>query len=506
MDLLVEMKNITKKFSGVTALNNMNFQLAPGEVHVLLGENGAGKSTLMKILSGVYEPTEGTIVLGDKEYSSLTPKDSKENGISIIYQELSVIDDLSIEENIFVGKLPEKKVFGVSVVDYKYIREKTEELLKRVGLNRDPATPVEELSISEKQQVEIAKALAQNAKVLIMDEPTSSLTIEETNNLFKIIEALKKEKVGIVYISHKLKEIVEIGDKVTILKDGNYVGTRDAKNVTEEELVTMMVGRELKSKYLNNDKSYQGTNEVIFEVNNLTRRDNRVKDVSFKLYKGEILGFAGLIGAGRSELMNAIFRAEAVSSGEMYLFGKKLDIKEPYDAIKAGIGLITENRRETGFFKNFSIKENISIVPFLKTSKAKGTWGLTSIEKEKKYSLEQKEYLNIKCSSIEQNIAELSGGNQQKVIIGKWLAAESNLIIFDEPTKGIDVGAKSEIYSIMRKLAENGKGVLMVSSELPELLSVCDRIAVFKDGRIKTIFTSEEATEEKILLAATSEN
>ncbi|WP_315120378.1 D-allose ABC transporter ATP-binding protein AlsA [uncultured Clostridium sp.] len=506
MKPLVEMQNITKKFSGVTALNNMSFQLLPGEVHVLLGENGAGKSTLMKILSGIYEPTDGKIIVRDKEYSKLTPKDSKEIGISIIYQELSTIDELSIEENIFVGKLPEKKTLGLKVVDYKYMREKAKELLKRVGLNKEPSTLVEELSISEKQQVEIAKSLALDAKIIIMDEPTSSLTIEETKNLFKIIEQLKKENVGIVYISHKLKEIVEVGDRVTILKDGSYVGTRDAKNVTEEELVNMMVGRELRGKYLSENKNGRDSDEVIFEVKNLTRKDNKVQDVSFKLHKGEILGFAGLVGAGRSELMNAIFRADKISSGEIYLFGKKLEINEPYDAIKAGMGLITENRRETGFLKNFNIKENISIVPFLKDSKAKGTFGLVNKELENKYAAEQKKYLNIKCSSVEQNITELSGGNQQKVIIGKWLAAKSDLIIFDEPTKGIDVGAKSEIYLIMRKLAEEGKGVLMVSSELPELLSVCDRIAVFKDGKIKTILTNEEATEEKILLAATSEN
>jgi D-allose transport system ATP-binding protein len=505
MNSLVEMKNIRKVFSGVEALKKINFQLLPGEVHVLLGENGAGKSTLMKILSGVYEPTEGTITLGDKEYSKLTPKESKENGISIIYQELSVIDELSIEENIFVGKLPEKKVMGLSVVDYDFMRKRTAELLKKVGLNKTPTTMVEELSISEKQLIEIAKALAANSNIIIMDEPTSSLANDEVDNLFKIVRQLKSEGVGIVYISHKLKEIKEIGDRVTIIKDGCYVGTKEAKNVEVEELVTMMVGRELKDKYLNASHKHKGTNEVIFEVRDLTRQDKRVKNVSFKLYKGEILGFAGLIGAGRSELMNAIFRADKISNGDVFLFGNKLNISSPYDAIKAGIGLVTESRRETGFFHNFNISENISILPFIKGSKLKGIYGLVNNREEKDYAEEQREYLRIKCASVNQNIMELSGGNQQKVIVGKWLAAESNLIIFDEPTKGIDVGAKSEIYTIMRKLADSGKGVIMVSSELPELLSVCDRIAVFKDGNIKTILTSDEATEEKIMLAATSE-
>ena len=505
MSYLVEMKNISKSFSGIYALKDINFNLMPGEVHVLLGENGAGKSTLMKILSGIYEPTSGTIVLGNNEYKKLTPKESSSYGISIIYQELSVIDALSIEENIFVGKIPTKKSFGMSVVDYNYMRVKTKELLDRVGLKKDTATIVGELSISEKQQVEIAKALAVNSKVIIMDEPTSSLTAEETNNLFKIIRQLKAEKVGIVYISHKLKEIKEIGDRVTILKDGTYVGTREVKDVQVEDLVTMMVGRELKSKYLNASHDQQGTNETIFEVKNITRKDNRVKNVSFNLKKGEILGFSGLIGAGRSELMNAIFGADKISSGEIYLFGKKIAAKNPYDAIKKGLALITENRRENGFFNNFEIAQNVSIVPFIKSSKLNGTWGLLNKDNEIRYANEEKKALNIKCSSIHQNITELSGGNQQKVIIGKWLAADSKIFIFDEPTKGIDVGAKSEIYTIMRKLADEGKGIIMVSSELPELLSICDRIAVFKDGKIKTIFNSEEATEEKIMLAATTE-
>lgn len=504
MSYLVEMKNITKIFPGVVALKGINFQLMPGEVHVLLGENGAGKSTLMKILSGVYEPSEGTIILDGKEYPRLTPKESADNKISIIYQELSLIDELSIGENIFVGKLPTKKYLGMELVDYSYIEKRTKELLKKVGLNRDPSVIVEELAISEKQQVEIAKALAAEARIIIMDEPTSSLTIEETNNLFNIIRQLKREGVGIVYISHKLKEIKEIGDRVTILKDGQYVGTKNIQNVEVEELVTMMVGRELKEKYLSGSHVHKETGEVIFKIENLTRADNKVKNVSFKLYKGEILGFAGLIGSGRTELMNAIFRADKVKSGDMYLSGEKLNIKNPYEAIKKGMALVTENRRETGFFHNFEIWKNISIAPLVKNSKLGGIWGLLNKSKENKYAMEQKDSLRIKCSSVNQNITELSGGNQQKVIIGKWLAAESGMIIFDEPTKGIDVGAKSEIYNIMRKLADEGKAIIMVSSEMPELLSVCDRIAVFREGEIKTVLSSDEATEEKIILAATS--
>jgi len=500
---LIQMKNITKEFPGTIALKNVNFDLLPGEVHVLLGENGAGKSTLIKILSGVYEPTSGTIKIGEKEYKKLTPEESIKEGISIIYQELSVIDELSISENLFVGKLPHKKFFGLHLVDYKKMREKTVELLQKVGLKRDPDTIVKYLSVSEKQLVEIAKALSIDSRVIIMDEPTSSLTIEETKKLFDIIRQLKENGVGIIYISHKLNEIMEIGDRVTVLKDGQYVGTRNVKDVTIEELVNMMVGRELKNKYFEKHKSVGEKKEIIFEVRNLTRRDKKVKDVSFELYQGEILGFAGLIGSGRTELMNAIFGVDPIESGEIYLFGEKLSFKSPYEAIKKGVVLVPEDRKLMGYFSNFNIAENISIGPYMKISRFYGLVGLLNNKKEAMWANKQKEVLRIKCSSVYQNITDLSGGNQQKVIIGKWLAANPKLIIFDEPTKGIDVGAKSEIYSIMRELALEGIGVIMVSSELPELLSVCDRIAVFNNGRIKAIFSSEEATEEKIMYAAT---
>ncbi|MGV2939644.1 sugar ABC transporter ATP-binding protein [Mesobacillus sp. LC4] len=503
MNALVKMEKITKRFAGVTALKDVDFSLVPGEVHVLLGENGAGKSTLMKILCGVYEPTEGSIQIGDRQFSNLSPKEAAEHGISIIYQELSVINDLSIAENIFVGKWPTKKVFGIEVVDKDYMQKVTVDLLERVGLKRKPSELVGDLSISEKQQVEIAKALASEAKVLIMDEPTSSLTDGEIEKLFKVIRQLKSEGVGIVYISHKLKEIKIIGDRITILKDGTYVTTRELATTETNELITLMVGRELQSKYTGSHE-HQGTNEVIFEVKNLTRKDGKVKDINFELYKGEILGFAGLIGSGRTELMNSIVASEPISSGEINLNGKKLKLKNPYDAVKNNIAYITENRRETGFFPNFEIWKNISISSLASDSKFGGLYGLVNTKKELEWAEKQKEAMSIRCSSVHQNITELSGGNQQKVIIGRWLAAGSDLFIFDEPTRGIDVGAKSEIYKIMRQLADSGKGVLVVSSELPELLSICDRIAVFNDGRLNGILSSEEATEERIMEKATS--
>ena len=502
-NLLVEMKNITKKFGIVTALNEISFRINRGEVHILLGENGAGKSTLMKILSGVYQPTSGKIIINGRDHDYLTPKLSFDNKISIIYQELSVINELSIQENLFVGKLPVKKIMGVEVVDYEHMKEVTKKILSKIGLERHPETPVEELTISEKQQVEIAKALVSDANVIIMDEPTTSLTENETEHLFRIIRQLKLEGKGIVYISHKLKEIKEIGDVVTVLKDGTDVGTRKMEDVNINDLVTMMVGREIKSRY--DSGNSEKSDEIIFEVENMTRADGKIRNVSFNIKKGEILGFAGLVGSGRSELMEAIFGVKPIKSGKIRMYGKESVPKNEYDSIKKGMGFVTENRRETGFFHNFDIKQNISILPFIKDSKLKGIWGLIDDKKEKEYALKGRNQLNIKCASVDQNITELSGGNQQKVILSKWMMADSSLMIFDEPTKGIDIGSKSEIYTIIRKLSDEGRIVMMISSEMPELLAVCDKIAVFKEGRIIEILPIEKASEEAIMKILTSE-
>ena len=488
----------------MTALDDISFELNEGEVHVLVGENGAGKSTLMKILSGVYTPTSGKIIIGGKTHSKLNPTSSQELGISIIYQELSVINELSIAENLFIGRLPTKNVMGVSVVDWKYINNKASEMLQMVGLKKSPSTFVQELSISEKQLVEIAKALVMEARILIMDEPTSSLTPEEIKRLFKIIRNLRDKGVGIIYISHKLDEIDQVGDRITVLKDGKLVGTCEISEIkSKEEIVLMMVGRELKDKYFSTRNKSEGTEEIVFEAKNITTPDKKVRDISFQLRRHEILGFAGLMGAGRTELLNALFGAEPKESGTIYLNGKGIKVNDTYDAVKKGLALLTENRRETGFFHNFEIFKNVSIVDNLKNSKFKGSTGLIRANDEKKNALQQQTKLSIKCTSIFQNITKLSGGNQQKVIIGKWLSANAEVILFDEPTRGIDVGSKSEIYKIMRQLVDEGKGVIMVSSELPELLSVCDRILVFRKGEISARLTSSEATEEKIILAAT---
>lgn len=503
MSSLVEMRNITKKFPGVTALSGINFDVQPGETHVLLGENGAGKSTLMKTLSGAYEPTEGTLVANGKEYKRFTPRISQENGISIIYQELSVINEISIQENIFVGKIMTKKVCGIPVTDNAAMRKRTLEVLEEVGLKRDPSEIVGNLSISEKQMVEIAKAVAFDAKVIIMDEPTSSLASEEIHHLFDIVERLKKQNRGIVFISHKLDEVLTVGDRVTILKDGTYVGTFDIKDMDEDKLVRLMVGREIKGSYLR-EPDEPVSQETILEVKNLTRKDEKVRNISFQLKKGEILGFSGLVGAGRTELMEAIFGASKIKSGTISLYGKQLQINSTYDALCAGIALVTENRRETGFSPFFSIKQNMAQAVNLKESSFGGMTGLINNAQENKIAQEQRDAMQVKCASTDQIITELSGGNQQKVILGRWMASSPKVIIFDEPTKGIDVGTKSEIYKLMRKLAQQGIGVLVVSSELPEILSTCDRILVMGNGEFKGEFTSAEANEENLVRAATA--
>ena len=498
---IVEMRNINKSFPGVKALSNISFSVKPGEVHVLLGENGAGKSTLMKVLSGVYQPDSGSIVLNGVEHSKLNPRISREGGISIIYQELSVVNWLDIRENIFMGRMQSKKIGPVSTIDYAKLNQDTKKLLKQVNLDKyEPNKLASELSISEKQMLEIAKAISFDAKCIVMDEPTSSLTESEVKKLFEIIRDLKSKGIGIVFISHKLSEIKEIGDRISILKDGNYVGTWNVSDLSEEDMVRLMVGRELEKSY---QEGHGAFGEVVFEVKNLSRKDGKVQDFHMQVRKGEIVGLSGLVGAGRSEAMEAIFGAVPKTSGEILLEGKRLAIHTPYDALKNGIGLVTENRRETGFFQNFSNKRNISIASLLKKSKLGGVCGLIQEKSEKQMAEKAKLDLQIKWASDTQLTKNLSGGNQQKVILGKWISAGVKVLIFDEPTKGIDVGTKSEIYKMMRRLAESGIIVIVVSSEMPELLAVCDRIMVMAEGKVRGEFDIAEATEEKLAMLAT---
>ena len=499
---LVSLRHITKRFGGTLALRDISFDIFPGEVHVLLGENGAGKSTLMKILSGICEPTKGEIQLGDVVYEKLEPRLSQQYGVRLIYQELSVIDHLSIAENLFVGAIPTRKYLGLQVVDRRYMNQRAWEVLPRVGLRRNPSTLVGDLSISEKQQVEIAKALVSEARVIVMDEPTSSLTEEEVAHLFTVIRELKLAGIGIAYISHKLKEIAEIGDRVTVLKDGAHIGTFDARSTPTRVLVASMVGREIENLRPNRAEVQLTTKAL--EVRNLSSRDGRVADASFDLFHGEILGFAGLMGSGRSELMELIFGARVRAAGTIRLAGREVHFSTPFEAVKAGLAFVTEDRLRTGFFPNFSVAENISLVAFLRNARRSVSFERVDLPQERRFGQHYRDRLNIRCSSPDQSIAELSGGNQQKVIIARWLAAECDVFIFDEPTRGIDIGAKTEIYQIMRRLAEAGKSILMVSSELPELIGVCDRIAVYRDGGIAAILSRGAATEELIMQMATS--
>jgi D-allose transport system ATP-binding protein len=496
------MDHITKEFSGVPALRDISFEIQAGEIHALLGENGAGKSTLMKILSGAYTPTSGSIAINGDTYNHLTTKQSADAGISIIYQELSLVPQLSILENIFVGRLLTTKVFGVSVLDYPAMRARSRELLEMVGLNRSPNTVVRALSISEKQLVEIAKSLAFGARVIVMDEPTSSLVEEEVDRLFTIVGRLRDNGTAVVFISHKLNEVMALADRVTILKDGAAVGTLPIGECTIDLLVQLMVGRELKSKYLSNHADMRGSAEPVLEVSNLTRSDGKVRDISFTLYAGEILGVSGLVGAGRTELMAAIYGAAPKRSGVITLKGRTLKIRRPYDAIKVGIAMVTEDRKGTGFFHNFSVSQNIAIGQDVKSSFWGGLGGLINPRNQQHRAQEQVLDLSIKCRDIHQRIIELSGGNQQKVLLGRQLTAGCEVIIFDEPTKGIDVGTKSAIYTLMRDLADAGVGVLVVSSELPEIMAISDRIMVFSEGRIATVMPVVEATEEKLVRAA----
>ncbi|WP_413740131.1 D-allose ABC transporter ATP-binding protein AlsA [Sodalis sp. RH14] len=500
----IKMEGIAKFFGPVQALQSVDLEIYPNEIHALLGENGAGKSTLMKILSGIYEPTAGKIIINDVEYAKLDHKVAARLGIGIIYQELSVIDELTVLENLFIGRLPVKKVFGVNVVDWHDMRTKAAIMLLRVGLKIRLDEKVGNLSISQKQMLEIAKTLMLDARVIIMDEPTSSLTYNEVDYLFLIMNQLRQDGTAIVYISHKLNEIRRICNRYTVLKDGSSVASGQMGQVTNDDIVRLMVGRELQNRFRSLKEKVGGDTgdaDIIFAVENITSRDKRrVKHVSFQVKKGEIMGFAGLVGSGRTEFMNCIFGVEPKSSGKVMLHNVDITPTSPLDALKKGMGYITESRRENGFFDNFSIAQNIAISKSLKDGGYKGALGLFNPDKERQLAETQRRLLSLKCSSVDQNITELSGGNQQKVLISKWLCCEPEVIIFDEPTRGIDVGAKAEIYKVMRTLAATGKTILMVSSELPEIITVCDRIAIFCEGTLAHILDNNESIGEEDIM------
>lgn len=493
-EYIVQMDHITKTFPGVRALDDVSFNLRSGEVLALLGENGAGKSTLMKILSGVYTCDGGQIQVFGQTIERMTPKRAKELGIAIIHQELNLCAHLSVAENIFLGQ----ELAKGGIMHRRQMNERARELLKKLSLDIDPETLVGDLSVSKQQMIEIAKALLCNAKVLIMDEPTSALTAKEIDELFRIIHQLRSEGCGIVYISHRLEELQHIVDRVTIMRDGQYVTTVNFQDTTLDSIIANMVGRDIKEKF---PRVQTPVGKTVFEVRNLNA-GRMVRNVSFQVRAGEIVGIAGLMGAGRTETTRAIFGADPVDSGEILVDGKTVKIHNPRDAIHAGVVLAPEDRKKDGLCTKLSVRHNIAL-PNLDLISSK-VLQVVNASKEKQMVEEATKNFQIKMANAEVNAASLSGGNQQKVVVSKWLARNSRVVIFDEPTRGIDVAAKVEIYHIMNQLKEKGIAVVFVSSEMPEILGMSDRILVMCDGRITGEMDIQEASQEKIMRYATS--
>ena len=490
-EYLVQMTGISKFFPGVTALDNVSFDLRKGEVHALLGENGAGKSTLMKIIGGIYQKDEGEVKIRGKtqEYSSVAQASSL--GIAVIHQELNMCRHLTVAENIFLGR----EIKKAGIVDFREQNRLAGELLKELSLNIAPDTVLGSLPVSKQQMVEIAKALSTDADIIIMDEPSSALTERETKELFRIIKDLKGMGKGIIYISHRLEELENIVDRVTILRDGKYIKTANFSDISISEIIALMVGREITEKYPH-EQTKRG--KKIMEVKGISTSE--VQNISFELYAGEILGFAGLVGAGRTELVRALFGADRITAGEVVVFDKSVKLKSPRDAVRAGIVCAPEDRKKDGLLVNLDVRENIAIANLDTLS---NPVGVLSSKRERDMAERAVKELKIKTPSLRSEVKNLSGGNQQKIVVGKWLMRDAKVIIFDEPTRGIDVAAKVEIYNLMNKLKRNGIGVMFVSSELPEVLGMSDRIIVMCSGRITGELGREEATQEKIMELAT---
>ena len=487
---LLEMKNIHKRFPGVYALKGVSLQLKAGEVHALLGENGAGKSTLIKILGGIYSKDEGEIYIEGKKTDIKSVNDARAAGISIIHQELVLVPYLTVAENIFLGREPKKKS---GFLDEDEMIRRTGEILNELGLSIRPTDVIADLNIASQQMVEIAKAISFGSRIVVMDEPTSSLSDKEVDMLFANIKKLTQRGIGIVYISHRMSELDAIVDRVTVLRDGEYIDTVATKDTTNDELVAMMVGRSLDNYYV---RTYNKCEKTVLEVKGLN--NNKLHDVSFDLREGEILGFAGLVGAGRTETVRAIFGLDKLDSGSVKLDGKELAGKKPSEILKAGICLVPEDRKAEGLFPEMSISFNETLKVLDQFIKG------ISVDHNKEQEIIDRyiKALSVKVADVQNPMSSLSGGNQQKVIIGSWLAAGPKILILDEPTRGIDVGSKSEIYTIMNELAKQGVSIIMVSSELPEVLNMSDRIVVMCDGRINGVMDHTEATQEKIMQQA----
>ncbi len=488
---LLEMKHVCKSFPGVKALQDVSLQVRAGEIHALLGENGAGKSTLIKVLGGIYIAEEGEIYIEGKKVTIGGVKDAQANGIAIIHQELVLVPHMTVAENIFLGREHGKGRF----VNHESMIREAQTLLDQYQMNINAETLIKDLTIAQQQMVEIVKAISFNSRILVMDEPTSSISDKEVGFLFATMRTLTKKGVGIIYISHKMSELEEICDRVTVMRDGTYVGTKVVKETSKDELVAMMVGRELTNYYT---RDFSSSNEVVLKCENIS--DGKMaRGASFELRKGEIIGFAGLVGAGRSEVMKCIFGLTKNATGDIYMEGKKVQIKSPIDAVKYGIALVPENRKLEGLYKVQSVKFN-STIQVLKDF-IKGI--IVDQDKEEKITQDYIEMMSTKTPTQEQVIGNLSGGNQQKVMIGRWLATNPKVLILDEPTRGVDVGAKSEIYAIMNELAKQGMSIIMISSELPEILNMSDRIYVMREGKVRGCFNhSEGVTQEEIMQLA----
>lgn len=487
---LLEMKNITKIFPGVKALDNMNFNLKSGEVHVLIGENGAGKSTLMKILAGAYAPDAGELYIEGKKVTKFSPIAAKKNGIGIIYQEFNLVPYLSVAENIFIDHMPKKAGF---VVDKKKMHIEARQLLDSLKMKVDTYALANSIPVAQQQMVEVAKALTHDLKILIMDEPTAALTDVEIEQLFRIVRELKKKGIGIIYISHRLQELPVIGDRVTVLRDGKYICTRDIKDINTGELVKLMVGREIKDLY-NHTRLKSG--EVTLKVEHLYSKKEKLEDINMELRKGEIVGLAGLVGSGRTELARAVFHIDPYDKGTIYLRGKEISKKlTPRQVIDMGISLLPESRKEQGLSLILPISQNIVMASLNRIFRN----GIIRLKLEKRIANKYIKEINIVTPSMKQKAVNLSGGNQQKVVLAKWLCTNGDVIIFDEPTRGIDVGAKGEIHSLMNELVKQGKSILMISSELPEIIGMSDRIYVMRNRRIVKEIDGNKATQELIM-------
>lgn len=493
-DVILEMQGIQKYFSGVHALKNVQFQLKKGEVHALMGENGAGKSTLMKVLCGIYPRDGGTVNLFGKEVNFTNISDSQQAGVSIIHQELNMMNHLTVAQNIFIGREPLKGRFQI---DDKQMETDAQALFNRIGVDIDPGVMLGSLTVGKQQMVEIAKAISRDSKLLVLDEPTATLTQTEVDELFAIMEDLRNKGIGMIYISHRMDEITRISDRVSVMRDGEYIGTLITRDTNKDEIVKMMVGRVIYGDAKEKSTVPEDA-PVVLEVKNLCQ-GKTIKNVSFYLRKGEILGFSGLMGAGRTEVARAIYGADVYDSGEIWINGRKVDIKSPNEAVKNGICYLSEDRKRYGCLLIKSVAEN-TVLSSLDKHISHGVIDDARIEKE---AQEVNDLLKTKTPSMQQQIKNLSGGNQQKVIVAKWLSKDSDIFIFDEPTRGIDIGAKSEMYTLMEELASKGKSIIMISSELSEIQRLSDRVMIMCEGRVTAALDIEDVTQEKIMKYAT---